>query len=106
MSDILQTIQIMLADAAQWRGRMEDRMDEAITTLHTVATALEGHTIRTGAVLSEVEKRLDALENTVPGKKKGIAVAVGSGGIGGALTALAGSGALDFIGPLLKRFFG
>jgi hypothetical protein len=119
MSDGLQTIQIMLADAAAWRGRMEDRMDETITTLHTVAASVERYAMQSTAsnALMEarldaitkgnehVEERLSALEGARPGGKKPVAVAASVGGGVGFLSALASSGAIDFFVAVGKRIF-
>ena len=118
MSDTLQAIQIMLQDAAAWRGRMEDRMDETITTLHTVAASVERYAMQSSANNALIESRLDAmnegskgvkerlsiLESSRPGGKKNAAVAAGVGGGAGVLSALASSGIFDLIAPLIKRF--
>ncbi len=119
MSDALQTIQIMLADAAAWRGRMEDRMDETITTLHTVAASVERSAMQSTAsnALMEArlsamskdnehfEERLSALESVRPGGKKPVAVAASVGGGVGFLGALASSGVIDFLVAVGKRIF-
>ena len=115
MSDGLQTIQIMLADAAAWRGRMEDRMDEAITTMHTVAGSVE----RFGLEMKEIGKRVSdmeateesiaervaALEGANGGRKKVAAVAAGVGGSAGVLGTLLSSGLIDVAVAIGKRIF-
>ena len=119
MSDGLQTIQIMLADAAAWRGRMEDRMDENITMLHTVAASVERYAMqstvsntlmeaRLDAMAKESEhvgERLSALESSRPGSKKPVAVAASVGGGVGFLSAIASSGVIDLVVAVGKRIF-
>lgn len=118
MSDGLQTIQIMLSDAAAWRGRMEERMDETITTLHTVAASVERYSLQSAGSIDKVEsrlaaitksnesveERLSALEGARPGGKKTVAVAAGVGTASGALGTLVSNGGLDVIMVLLKKF--
>lgn len=103
MSDALQTIQIMLSDAAAWRGRMEERMDETIATLHTVAASVERYSLQSTNSLEKVEARLAALEDARPGGKKAVAVAAGVGGAGGILGTLVSSGVIDFVVAVGKR---
>ena len=121
MSDGLQTIQIMLADAAAWRGRMEDRMDETITTLHTVASSVERYAMQSTTINAlmearldamtkgneSVEERLSALEEARTGGKKPVAVAAGVGAsVGGGvgfLGALASSGIIEILVSAVKR---
>lgn len=93
MSDAHEAMSVFLAT--------QSRVDEVLASVHSLAGQVEAIGDRMDVRLTYVEERLSTLE----GKKKGAAVAVGAGGLGGIVGTFVGSGGLDFLIAIGKRIF-
>jgi hypothetical protein len=96
MSDAHEAMSVFLAT--------QSRVDEVLSSVHSLANQVEIIGERMDHKISAVEMRLLTLEHGRGGSKKPFAVAAGVGGGAGFFSALASSGLLEFLGTVLKKF--
>jgi hypothetical protein len=91
MSDAHEAMQVFLAT--------QQRVDEVFTSVQSLAGQVE----LIGARMDDRLKAMDDRLSTLEGKKKGAALAVGAGGVGGAVGTFVGSGGLDAVIAIARR---